>query len=234
MGAGSCGINLASNWKIIKDKRDKNYLIRNYIKKGVIFNDPRRPDLIKIFLQEMKFQKILNIKQKPLNYELSVEPINIAAPPTSYNSNLFSTTYSSRKLCRRYYNFRINNCDFFISSLADGCLDLSDVYFKTDSNQIPKRPFFKKNIPKKEKIHYQELEFSSLPKRDISHRETPSTNITRLYFIRVATTTPRYGLDLLDSYCLDGESKTVFKCQIEIITLNPMMLILRFMKDGRL
>merc|ERR1712217_433850 len=72
------------------------------------------------------------------------------------------------------------------------------------------------------------------PKRDISHRETPSTNITRLYFIRVATTTPRYGLDLLDSYCLDGESKTVSKCQIEIITPNPMMPILRFMKGGRL
>merc|ERR1712066_891167 len=64
--------------------------------------------------------------------------------------------------------------------------------------------------------------------------ETPFINITRLYFIRVATIIPRYHLDLLDSYCLDGESKTVSKCQIETITPNPLMPILRFMKDGRL
>merc|ERR1712216_1070633 len=52
--ADAGGVNLASNRNILSENRDWKHVTKHFIEEGRVFDDPRRPDLVKFYLQNMK------------------------------------------------------------------------------------------------------------------------------------------------------------------------------------
>merc|ERR1719356_932557 len=65
------------------------------------------------------------------------------------------------------------------------------------------------------------------------NEKEPVVTILRVYFTRLEHILPKYKLDPTNIYCIDGETKTVSRCQVEITNPNPKEAGLRFLKDGR-
>ena len=45
---------------------------------------------------------------------------------------------------------------------------------------------------------------------------------------------PDFQLDLMETYIVDGEKRTISRAKIEKVVENPMQPTLRFLKDGRI
>jgi hypothetical protein len=108
------GISLASNWQIMEDKRDFHYVLCNYINRGLVFADPRRPDLIQLYLREMQRRNniILNNHQSS-NSHNAYNFSGFLAPPTSFVPESIAVSVNNRVKFAGYYFLRIGDCDFF-------------------------------------------------------------------------------------------------------------------------
>jgi hypothetical protein len=231
--ADNGGLNLASNWHIISDMREDKYIINTYIKKGLVFNDPRRPDLINFYLQEMKFRRKLHESCIAEEDKIVDKCRMVAAPHTSFLPRSNFTEDLMRVAFNGYYCLRIHDSEFFISSSKDGTLDLTDVFYKEEASIGLKIPTIRDRNFKSGKNPYYELEFAKSSPGDLLCGREPNVKIIRVYFVGINKKVPTYELDQTEVYCIDGETKTLTKCQIEILQPDPKDPTLRFLKDGR-
>jgi len=234
ISADGGGLNLASNWQIIPDLRDGKHVIDSYIQKGLVFDDPRRPDLIDFYLQEIKFRR--NTYESCILEEDSIIDISrmVGAPQTSFLKAPNFVRDKERIVLNGYYCIQIGDCEFFISSSKDGHLDITDVFYKDSGSTEIKRPISKNAIPQSSKNYYYELELTETLSGDMLYGQEQHITIIRVYFIRISKKQPTYELDQTDVYCIDGETKTITKCQIEMNVPDPRDPNLRILKDGRI
>jgi len=68
---------------------------------------------------------------------------------------------------------------------------------------------------------------------DILKGTEPSVTVLRAFYTRIASEAPEYLLDLMEVYCIDGDSITVEKLQVEVISENALRPTLRFTRNGR-
>jgi hypothetical protein len=125
------------------------------------------------------------------------------------------------------------DCDFFISRSPDGLLDLSTVHYRGKGSKISNRAYSLGMITSQKMQQYQQCEVTYLTPGNLLMGNNPFVTVLRTYFIRVNDESPRNELDLRDVYVIDGKSKLVKKCRIDVFTSNPQKPMLRFLENGR-
>jgi len=206
---------MASNWLLIPDKRDKNFVLQHYITKGRLFQDPRRPDLTKYFVQKTGRRTDLT-RRDTKSYKT--------------HTKIAKTSYASHG----YISIIIHKCEFFISRLGDGRIDLSDVHYREDGCGETKRPRYKGSTPRETAQIYHKLEITQTDPGDLLKGKKPNLTVLRTYFIRIATESHEPLLDLMNVYCIDGVHKTVEKCQPKVLAPRASNPLLRFLMNGLL
>jgi hypothetical protein len=197
-----------------------------------VFDAPRRPDLIKFYLLETKRRRALNKPPNIKDIKNNVLFLKSYAPPCSFFSKSGLKENHFRTLPQNYHCIRMSKNEFFIPSSNNGLLDLSNIYYK-ESDSLESKKVINKNISKGIKQQYRELDFTVSSAGDLFNGKRPLVKILRTYFIRVVKEYPKYELDFSEVYCLDQDTKTVFKCKPEVVAPKPLKPNLRFLKDGR-
>ena len=82
-GSGG-GYNGGGQWSLINDTRGTEVVLE-YIEKGLVFNDPRRPDLIMFYIQETERRRKLAEQgvaeaERPAGLDLPTETSSSTAP----------------------------------------------------------------------------------------------------------------------------------------------------------
>jgi hypothetical protein len=228
------GISLASNWQIMEDKRNFHYVLCNYINRGLVFADPRRPDLIQLYLREMQRKNniILNNHQSS-NSHNAYNSSGFLAPPTSFVPESIAVSVNNRVKFAGYYFLRIENCDFFISSSEADFIDLSDIFYKENQSKETKRPNYKGYFTKGLNRRFYKMDFTLIQPGDLVNGIEAIVSVLRTYFICFDEKLPMHTLDMSEVYCIDGNMRSVLSCQVELVSPNPYKPNLRFLKDGR-
>eukprot|EP00747_Dinoflagellata_sp_TGD_P142966 gnl/TRDRNA2_/TRDRNA2_176315_c0_seq14.p1 gnl/TRDRNA2_/TRDRNA2_176315_c0~~gnl/TRDRNA2_/TRDRNA2_176315_c0_seq14.p1 ORF type:complete len:332 (+),score=-9.47 gnl/TRDRNA2_/TRDRNA2_176315_c0_seq14:40-1035(+) len=224
------GIASASNWQIINDKRNWTHVLNHYINKGLVFADPRRPDLIEFYVQEMTRKKH---KQK--------EPTIIKIKKIGLNRKLFSNDcIDQNKNCLKsykrlitpeYYRLRLASRDFLIPYSKRG-LDLSCVSYKEEGSSEIKKVVASNKSTENGK-YYHEIEITNTAPGEILQEKEPIVTVTLMYFVRIKNESPHYELDFNDIVCLDGKRISIEKCQIKKMHPTIKVPLLRLFPDGR-
>jgi len=129
---------------------------------------------------------------------------------------------------------RIENCDFFISSLEDGSIDLSDVFYKEKQTKETKRPSYKGYFTKGLNRRFYKIDFTLIQSGDLINGIEINVTVLRTYFTCFDKQLLMYTLDMFEIYCIDGKMRSILSCQVELFSPNIYKPNLRFLKDGRL
>jgi hypothetical protein len=224
------GINLSSSWLLTADHRDQKYVLTNYINKGLAFDDPRRPDLIKFYLHTINHQKDRNTFSTK-NFAITSPEFNEKIIP--FDISFVNERSPFRALTTSYYHIRLCKSDFFISSTQKGFLDLNNIHYREHGSNTSNHMVMPKNVSVRKEQRYQQLEIRLTTPGNYLLGNKPRTTVLRAYFIALTDEPAKNIIDLHEVYVIDGKAKTIQKCQVDKMVLNPQQPILRFLKNGR-
>lgn len=222
---------MASTLLITADNRDGNYVIKNFFERAIVFDDPRRPDLINFYVQTVR-----NLHSKTKKTIVHENKNHLRVSKKNFRHKNFT---SSRKIspCQvptpGYRSVRICNCEFFISSPTGNDLEFSKVKYLEDGSENIKRASIGAGVSSGIGQQYQMVKFSHTVPGDILRGKEASITVRRVYFVRIMENAANYKLDLMDVHCIDGSTKTVEKCQVYVVATTAHQPILRFMRNGR-
>lgn len=180
-----------------------------------------------------RLEDAINNNQINRYHSFNIQKI-YTAPPTSFEKLRPNYKNTRRIINQGYFCIQIGKSEFFISSSENGILDFSNVLFKGNEDDRIRRPNYVGSTLKASKQQYYNLEFQNSSPGDLLNGKEPIVTTIRAYFVKINQTLPKYELDLSDLYCIDGDTKAITKCQVEMNTPCVKDPSLRIMRDGQL